>query len=76
MLGLVALAEVLEWREHHRKAALQQRLQAFQHAQRIRQANAAKQAACELNMAAYQTAQAMLRVALQADRKAAKTPAK
>ena len=76
VLSLVALAEVPEWRARHQKAALQQRLQAFHHAQRIRQAAAAKQAQFDLNMLAYQTAQTMLRVAIEADRKAAKTPAK
>lgn len=76
MLGLVAVVEALEWRERHQKAALQQRLQAFHHAQRVRQTAAAKQAAFELNMRAHQTAQAMLHVALETDGRATKTPAK
>lgn len=76
MLGIGALAEVLESRERRKKAALQQRLQAFQQAQRIRQTAAAKRAACELNMLAHQTAQTMLRVAIGADCKAASSPVK
>jgi hypothetical protein len=73
VLSIGVLADVLERRELRHKAELQQRLQAFQQAQRIRQTAAAKRAAFELNMLAHQTAQTMLRVAIEADCKPAKT---
>jgi arginine/lysine/ornithine decarboxylase len=76
LLGIGVLAEVLERRERRHNAELQQRLQAFHSAQRIRQTAAAKQAAFELSMLAYQTAQAMLREVIEADSKAAKPLAK
>ena len=76
LLGIGVLAEVLERLERRHKAELKQRLQAFHNAQRIRQTAAAKQAAFELNMCAYRTAQAMLLAAIEADCEAATTPAK
>jgi len=76
LLGMGFVAEVFERRERRHKAELQQRLQAFHHAQRIRQTAAAKQASFELSMLAHQTAQAMLHAAIEADCKAASTPAK
>jgi hypothetical protein len=76
LLGIDVMAEALERRERRHKAELQQRLQAFQHAQRIRQTAAAKQTSFELSMLAHQTAQAMLYAAIEADCKAASTPTK
>ena len=70
MLGIMAVADWLAWRERKYRAAVERRLRAFEHGQRIRETASARRTSYEINRKACHAYQAMLRAAVEAAREA------
>ena len=73
VLGVMTVAGWFMWREREYQAAVGRRLQAFEQAQRIREAAAAQRSTYEINMRAHHAYQAMLREAMEASCRASST---